>query len=98
VERFFAPESFLRHVVKDTKADHSKQFEITYPSLPRYFHVHYQNIDQIQIFIEQPTERMGGSAGGPGMFSIVEATQAKFIYWFKNGTQVCLCHFGFLAM
>ncbi|KAF2096820.1 hypothetical protein NA57DRAFT_58707 [Rhizodiscina lignyota] len=87
VERFFATDSSLRHVVKDLKSSHSKQFEVLYPSLPRYFHIHYEGVDQIQILIEQPSERMTQSPQGI-MFHIVEAARAKFIYWFKNGTQL----------
>ncbi len=90
VERFFAPDSSLRHVVKDLKADHSKQYEVLFPSLPRYFYVHYEGIDQMQIFIEQPSERGVNAPGATQPFYIVEALRAKFIYWFKNETQVRL--------
>lgn len=84
VDKFFAPDSSLRHVVKDNNSNKTKQFEVFFPSLPRYFHVHYDGIEQIQILIENPSEKP------LPQHHVVEAPRARFIYNFKNGTIVRL--------
>lgn len=83
VDDFFVPDGILRHVIKDTQKSHTKQFEVFFPSLPRYFFVHYDVVEQVQITIENPNEKAAVNA-----YYVVEAPVAKFIYWFKNGTQV----------
>jgi hypothetical protein len=70
-------------LVWDKFDKHSKQFEICYAALPRYFMTQFDSgVESVQITIDGPTESFGNDC------HYVESLKSKFIYWFKNGTQV----------
>jgi hypothetical protein len=79
VAKFFSEEGAFKHSVWEKFDKHSKQFEICYAALPRYFMTQFDSgVETVQITIDGAIETPFG----------VESSKSKFIYWFKNGTQV----------
>ena len=63
----------------------AKVFEISAPSLPRYFWMQYDGqVEQIQIVLNGSNEKTINEN-----FHLVRAEKARMLYWFKDGTQVC---------
>lgn len=73
-------------MVKDISDPSSKpkQFEICYTALPRYYWTQYASgVENIQVTLDGAFEK---DLSGNG--HIVECGRAKFIYWFRSGTQL----------
>ena len=88
VSRFYAPGGVLRQGVYNPQAG-SKQFEIATPALARYYHTQCTSgICHIQMVVDGARER-----DSPSGVHIVESSRTCFIYWFTNGTQVCMLDF-----
>lgn len=86
VDRFFSPKGVLRHSVFILDENNNKQYEITYPALPRYFHTHFESgIKNIQMIMERGSERELPNNG-----HYIESQKSSFVYWFDNGSQVSL--------
>lgn len=83
VAKFFSEEGAFKHLVWDKFDKHSKQFEICYAALPRYFMTQFDSgVESVQITIDGAMESFGNNC------HYVESPKSKFIYWFKNGTQL----------
>jgi hypothetical protein len=86
VETFFSPRGVLRHSVWMSDEGSGKQYRITYPALARYFYTHFESgISNMQMIVEQPKEKEL-----PYNCHYIESPKSSFIYWFENGSQVCL--------
>lgn len=84
VDRFFSPKGVLRHSVFILDENNNKQYEITYPALPRYFHTHFESgIKNIQMIMERGSERELPNNG-----HYIESQKSSFVYWFDNGSQL----------
>jgi hypothetical protein len=85
VEQFFSPKGVLRHSVFVNDEHSNKQYEITFPALPRYFYTHFDSgVKNMQMILEKGTEK----ALPAGHY--IESQNASFVYWFDNGSQVSL--------
>jgi len=63
---------------------HSRSFEISAPSLPRYFWMQYDGqVEQIQIVLNGHIEKSINN-----FYHFARAEKARMLYWFKDGTQV----------
>lgn len=84
MQQFFSPKGVFRHSVHILdEAD--KQYEITYPALPRYFHTHFDSgIKNMQLIMEK------GSTDRPlpGDGHWIENTSSSLVYWFESGSHV----------
>lgn len=84
VQQFFSPKGVFRHSVHILdEAD--KQYEITYPALPRYFHTHFDSgIKNMQLIMEK------GSTDRPlpGDGHWIENTSSSLVYWFESGSHL----------
>ncbi len=89
VETFFAPKGVMCHTIpSDDLKTKSKQFEITFPALARYFHTHFESgVTEMQMIVERGVE----SQFGQNMWH-VQSEKTSFVYWFENGSQVCRRH------
>ena len=87
VDRFFSSDGVLRHTLFDMHDMHegtTKQYEITFPALPRYFHTHFESgIKNMQMTMEKGSERELPNNG-----HYIESSKSSFVYWFDNGSQV----------
>ncbi len=85
VETFFSIRGVLRHSVWDIDENTTKQYEVTFPALARYFFTHFESgITNIQMIIEKAKEKELANN-----CHYIESQQSSFIYWFDNGSQVC---------
>ncbi|PQE17357.1 Topoisomerase II-associated PAT1 protein [Rutstroemia sp. NJR-2017a BVV2] len=83
VEQFFSPKGVLRHSVFVNDEHSNKQYEITFPALPRYFYTHFDSgVKNMQMILEKGTEK----ALPAGHY--IESQNASFVYWFDNGSQL----------
>jgi hypothetical protein len=74
----------MRHAVFDMQENTNKQYEITYPALPRYFHTHFESgVKNMQMIMERGSERELPNNG-----HYIESQKSSFVYWFDNGSQV----------
>lgn len=63
----------------------SKQFAVGYASLARYYTTHFESgVDNIQLILDGANEVELAAGNG----HLVNIQRAKFIYWFRDGTQV----------
>ena len=86
VDRFFSPKGVLRHSVWIVDENSNKQYEITFPALPRYFHTHFESgIKNMQMIMEKGSEKELPNNG-----HYIESPKSSFVYWFDNGSQVSL--------
>ncbi|RKF84007.1 Transcriptional activator ptaB [Golovinomyces cichoracearum] len=84
VEHFFSPRGVLRHSVWVMDEKSNKQYEITFPALPRYFHTHFESgIKGIQMILEKGTEKEL-----PNNNHYIESQKSSFVYWFEGGAQL----------
>lgn len=86
VGRFFSEDGVFKQSLLDYAPQNgkSKNFEICNPALPRYYYTQFQSgVQNIQLTMDGLTEKEFGNN-----CHYVESNRAKFIYWFKNGTQV----------
>jgi hypothetical protein len=85
VETFFSPRGVLRHSVWDIDENSSKQYEVTFPALARYFFTHFESgIINMQMIAEKAKDKEL-----PNNCHYIESQKSSFIYWFDNGSQVC---------
>jgi hypothetical protein len=84
VSRFFSETGVLRQSLWN-EADHaSKEFEIQYAALARYYFTHFDSgVRNVQIILQNAQEKEL-----PNNSHFVECQKANFIYWFDNGSQV----------
>jgi len=70
----------------------AKTFEISAPSLPRYFWMQYDGqVEQIQIVLNGSIEKTINEN-----YHYARAEKARMLYWFKDGTQVGPCKTSFI--
>ena len=63
-----------------------KTYELSISALPRYYWTHYNHgVQNIQMIMAGATGKELGAGG-----HYVESTKISFIYWYSNGTQVCV--------
>jgi len=85
VDRFFSPKGVLRHSVWIVEETSNKQYEITFPALPRYFYTHFESgIKNMQMIMEKGSEKELPNG------HYIESPKSSFVYWFDNGSQVRL--------
>jgi hypothetical protein len=83
VDRFFAESGSFVHIVCSSSVERSKQFEIVYAALPRYFYTLFNtDVASLQITLDGATEKVAGAE------LKVTCERAKFIYTYKNSCQV----------
>lgn len=83
VDKFFSETGSFIHVVTSTPTERSKQFEIVYAALPRYFYTLFNtDVVNLQITLDGSTEK----ASPPELK--VTCDRAKFIYTYRNRCQV----------
>ncbi len=84
VDSFFSQKGVLRQSLWSSEAKESKQFELSTPSLPRYYWAHFNSgITNIQMTFSNAIEK-----NLPGVGHSVESPKSSFMYWFRNGHQV----------
>lgn len=84
METFFSPTGVLRHSVWIIDEQTTKQYEITFPALARYFCTHFESgVKNMQLIMEKGTEKEL-----PGHCNYISSEKSSFIYWFENGSQV----------
>jgi hypothetical protein len=73
----------------------AKAFEISAPSLPRYFWMQYYDgeVEQIQIILNGNSEKAINDN-----YHYARAERARMLYWFKDGTQVSSCKSSFILL
>lgn len=90
VNQFFSPKGVFRHSLWILDETSNKQYEITYPALPRYFYTHFESgVKNMQMTIEKGSEKELPNNG-----HYIESQKSRFVYWFDNGSQVsveCFC-------
>lgn len=83
VEKFFTETGSFVHVVYSTAAVKTKQFEIVYAALPRYFYTLFNTeVTNLQITLDGATEKSAHSE------LKVTCDRAKFIYTYRNRCQI----------
>jgi len=84
VDKFFNESGAFIHCVMNQATQRTKQWEIVYAALPRYFYTLFNNTDVInlQITLDGATEK----TSSPELK--VTCDRAKFIYTYKNQCQV----------
>ena len=83
VDKFFDEKGSFIHVVFSNVTERTKQFEIVYAALPRYFYTLFNtDVTNLQITLDGATEK----ASPPELK--VTCDRAKFIYTYRNGCQV----------
>jgi hypothetical protein len=91
VNQFFSPKGVLRHSLWLVDESTSKQYEITFPALARYFHTHFESgVKTMQFITEKAHEK-----DLPNNGHYIESAKSSFIYWFDNGAQVSVKGFAF---
>lgn len=84
INKFFSEDGLFRQVVRENVNDKGKQFEITCATLPRYFHRHHESgVESMQVTLDGL-----GDVRSVNQSTYLDCSRAKFIYWFKNSTQV----------
>ncbi|KAI0996058.1 hypothetical protein K3495_g12124 [Podosphaera aphanis] len=84
VERFFSSKGVLRHSVWVMDEKSNKQYEVTFPALPRYFLTHFESgIKGMQLMLEKAFEKEL-----PNNNHYLESAKASFVYWFDSGSQL----------
>ena len=84
VDNFFSQKGVLRQSLWSSETKASKQFELSTPSLPRYYWAHFNSgITNIQLTFSHALEKILPSVGHS-----VESPKSSFVYWFTNGHQV----------
>ncbi|OBT58361.1 hypothetical protein VE04_01424 [Pseudogymnoascus sp. 24MN13] len=84
VETFFSPIGVLRHSVWIVDEQTTKQYEITFPALARYFCTHFESgVKNMQLIMEKGTEKEL-----PNHCNYISSEKSSFIYWFENGSQL----------
>ncbi|KAE9572255.1 hypothetical protein CGMCC3_g11602 [Colletotrichum fructicola] len=87
VNQFFSTKGVFRHSVHitDIEDQADKQYEITYPALPRYFHTHFDSgVKNMQLIMEKGTT----DRPLPGDGHWIENTKSSLVYWFDNGSHL----------
>jgi hypothetical protein len=83
VDKFFTETGSFIQVVSSATSDHTKQFEIVYAALPRYFYTLFNtDVTSLQITLDGATEKMAG----PELK--VTCDRAKLVYTYRNHCQV----------
>ena len=83
VDRFFAESGSFVHVVCSSSTERTKQFEIVYAALPRYFYTLFNtDVTNLQITLDGAAEKTSNGE------LKVTCERAKFIYTYKNSCQV----------
>ena len=91
VEDFFSQKGVLRQLLWSSETKESKQFELSTPSLPRYYWAHFNSgITNIQMSFSNAIEK-----NLPGVGRSVESPRSSFVYWFTNGHQVAQASLNF---
>jgi hypothetical protein len=86
VNIFFSQSGVMRHSLWIVDEKTTKQFEIGYAALPRYFYTHYEGgVKNMQLVIEQWKEQEI-----PGHGYLITSGKSSFVYWYENGSQVSL--------
>lgn len=89
VHRFFSLKGMFRHAVHSVNGDEQdgKQYEITFPALPRYFHTHFNSgVKNMQLIMDRGTT----DKPLPPDYHFIENTKASLVYWFDSGSHVSL--------
>ncbi|KAF1991414.1 hypothetical protein K402DRAFT_400156 [Aulographum hederae CBS 113979] len=80
----FSDTGSIDYTCKAMTDDSVKRFEICNASLARYFFSHFEGgVEHIQIMIDGASEKEF-----PNGMHCVEASRARFFYWYKNKTQI----------
>lgn len=83
VDKFFSETGSFIHVVSWGGGERSKQFEIVYAALPRYFYTLFNtDVTNLQIMLDGATEKTS-----PPELKVT-CDRAKFIYTYRNRCQV----------
>lgn len=83
VEKFFMETGSFIHVVCSSSTERTKQFEIVYAALPRYFYTLFNtDVTNLQITLDGANEKVG-----PNEVKVT-CDRAKLIYTYKNSCQV----------
>jgi hypothetical protein len=83
VDKFFTETGSFIQVVSKANSEHTKQFDVVYAALPRYFYTLFLgDVIGLQITLDGATEKMVGSE------LKVTCDRAKFVYTFRNRCQV----------
>jgi hypothetical protein len=83
VDKFFTETGSFIHCVYHNGTERTKQFEIVYAALPRYFLTLFNtDVINLQITLDGATEKSSGQE------LKVTCDRAKFIYTYKNQCQV----------
>lgn len=84
VDSFFSQKGVLRQSLWSSETKEGKQFELSTPSLPRYYWAYFNSgITNIQMTFSNAIEK-----NLPGVGHSVESPKSSFVYWFTNGHQV----------
>jgi hypothetical protein len=88
VERFFSPIGVLRQQAYVTDDASTKQYEISYAVLARFFYAHFEGgVTNMQMLVEKATEKTL-----PNNCHYIESPKASFIYWFDGNSHVGETH------
>jgi len=83
VDKFFTDTGSFIHCVYNGGTDRTKQYEIVYAALPRYFYTLFKtDVVNLQITLDGSTEKTS-----PPELKVT-CDRAKFIYTYKNSCQV----------
>ena len=84
VDMFFSQKGVLRQALWSSETKDNKHYELSTPSLPRYYWAHFNSgITNIQMTFANAVEK-----NVPGVGHSVESHKSSFVYWFTNGHQV----------
>lgn len=86
VAEFFSPSGIFRPVLWMAEEAKSKQYEISYPAIARYFNTHFDSgVTNMQLIVQAAVERPLGDGA-----THISSEKSSFIYWFENKSQVCI--------
>ena len=86
MQKLFAEDAVLRLSLtyEKNQGQETKAYEISYPSLPRFYHRHFVGgVRQMQLHFELPKERPLNDGS-----RVSECQRASMIYRFDKGRQV----------
>jgi hypothetical protein len=87
VQQFFSHKGIFRHslLCKEGETQTEKQYELSYPSLARYFYTHFEsNVKTIQLVLDKGiTDRPL-----PNDCHFIENNKASLVYWFDSGSHL----------
>ncbi len=84
VDQFFSQSGVLRIQLLRPADQETKQYEISTPALPRYYHTHFESgVRKIQMSLENAREK----EVSPNCH-YVESHRASFMHWFNDGSLV----------